>query len=243
MQRVKVIVIAPDDWINIKILSGINIKIPVWINIKIRGQNGCGDPRLGESIWTHYTSASTKLKGGGVYWYHLVRLSVCGQNHVRSVSSTILIGSISYLTWDPIWLNGMGNHEAADLFVNKLTTIGSDNGLLPDQCKAIIWTNAGILLIGPWRTNFSEILVEILTFSFKKMCLKISSAKWQPFCLSLNVLRLDDKYMSVNWITIKWNLILNSKVFIQENVIESVVCKMMGILSEIQYVNCNRKKT
>ena len=33
----------------------------------------------------------------GVYWYHLVRLSVCGQNRVRSVSSTILIGSISYL--------------------------------------------------------------------------------------------------------------------------------------------------
>ena len=33
----------------------------------------------------------------GVYWFRLVRLSVCGQNHVRSVSSTILIGSISYL--------------------------------------------------------------------------------------------------------------------------------------------------
>ena len=33
----------------------------------------------------------------GVYWYHLVRLSFCGQNRVRSVSSTILIGSISYL--------------------------------------------------------------------------------------------------------------------------------------------------
>ena len=33
----------------------------------------------------------------GVYWYHLVRLYVCGQNRVRSVSSTILIGSISYL--------------------------------------------------------------------------------------------------------------------------------------------------
>ena len=41
----------------------------------------------------------------GVYWYHLVRLSVCpsiclsicGQNRVHSVSSTILIGSISYL--------------------------------------------------------------------------------------------------------------------------------------------------
>ena len=31
-------------------------------------------------------------------------------------------------------------------------------------------------------TNFSEIWIEILTFSFKKMPLKISSAKWRPFC-------------------------------------------------------------
>ena len=45
-----------------------------------------------------------------------------------------------------------------------------------------------MLLIGPLGTNFSEILVEILTFSFKKMSLKVSSAKWRPFCLGLNVL-------------------------------------------------------
>ena len=43
--------------------------------------------------------------GRGVYWFHLVRLSVrpsvclsiCGWNRVRSVSSTILARSISYL--------------------------------------------------------------------------------------------------------------------------------------------------
>ena len=34
---------------------------------------------------------------------------------------------------------------------------------------AIIWTNDGILLIGPMGTNFSEILIEIYTFSFKKI--------------------------------------------------------------------------
>ena len=33
----------------------------------------------------------------GIYWFHLVRLSVCGQNHVRSVPSTIFTGSIVYL--------------------------------------------------------------------------------------------------------------------------------------------------
>ena len=69
-----------------------------------------------------------------------------------------------------------------------LTIIGSDNGLSPDRRQAIIWTNAGLLLIGPLGTNFSEILIEILTFSFKKMRLKVSSAKRRPFCPGLNVL-------------------------------------------------------
>ena len=72
--------------------------------------------------------------------------------------------------------------------VGKLTTIGSDNGLSPGRRQAIIWTNAGILLIRPLGTNFSEILIGIQTFSFKKMHLKMSSAKWRPFCLGLNVL-------------------------------------------------------
>ena len=45
--------------------------------------------------------------------------------------------------------------------VNKLTIIGSDNGLSPGRRQAIIWTNDWILLIGPLGTNFSDILIEI----------------------------------------------------------------------------------
>ena len=73
--------------------------------------------------------------------------------------------------------------------VSKLTIIGSDNGLSPGRRQAIILTTAGILLIGPLGTNFSGILIKIQTFSFKKKHLKVSSAKWWPFCLGLNVLR------------------------------------------------------
>ena len=72
--------------------------------------------------------------------------------------------------------------------ISKFTIIGSDNGLSPGQCQAIIWTNAEILLIEHLGTNFSEIVIEICTFSFKKMHLKMPSGKWRPFCLSLNVL-------------------------------------------------------
>ena len=65
--------------------------------------------------------------------------------------------------------------------VGKLTIIGSDNGLSPGRRQAIIWTSAGVLLIGPLGTNFSEIFPRIQTFSFKKMHLKMSSGKWRPF--------------------------------------------------------------
>ena len=70
--------------------------------------------------------------------------------------------------------------------VSKLTIIGSDNGL--SRRQAIIWTNAGISLIWPLETNFSEISIDIQTFSFKKIHFKMSSGKWRPFCLGLNVL-------------------------------------------------------
>ena len=87
--------------------------------------------------------------------------------------------------------------------VGNLTIIGSDNGLSPGRRQAIIWTNAWISLMEPLGINFSEIVIEILIFSFKKMRLKVSSAKWRPFCLGLNEL----KHWSLNW----WPLVLTPK--------------------------------
>ena len=79
--------------------------------------------------------------------------------------------------------------QVTHICVFNITIIGSDNGLSPGRRQAIIRTNAGILLIGPLGTNFSEIIIGIQAFSFKKMHVKMSSAKWRPFCLGLNVLR------------------------------------------------------
>ena len=72
--------------------------------------------------------------------------------------------------------------------ISKLTTIGIDKGLSPGHYQAIIWSNARILLTGYLGTNFGETLVDIHSFSLKKMHFKILSAKWWPFCLCLNVL-------------------------------------------------------
>ena len=71
---------------------------------------------------------------------------------------------------------------------------------LSPRRQAIIWTNAGILLIRPFETNFSGILIKIHTFSFKKIHLKMSSGKWRPFCLGLNVLNRIEYGIPFKWI-------------------------------------------
>ena len=93
--------------------------------------------------------------------------------------------------------------RATHICVGKLIIIGSDNGSSPGRRQAIIWTNAGMLLIRPLGINFREILIGNQTFSFKKMHLKMSSAKLRLFHLGLNVLKenaTSDLNLGKQWI-------------------------------------------
>ena len=67
--------------------------------------------------------------------------------------------------------------------VSELTIIGSDNGLSPGRRQAIIWTSAGILLIGPLGHVYRNSYNFIQENPFENVW------KWRPFCLGLNVLR------------------------------------------------------
>ena len=105
--------------------------------------------------------------GHGRDWYPdiILSLQTTATHLVRSSTSEGILletdSQMSYLLltqWDLV----------THIQVNKLTIIGSDNGLLPDRCQAIIWANAGITLIRTQGTNFSEIVIEIHTFSFKQ---------------------------------------------------------------------------
>ena len=69
------------------------------------------------------------------------------------------------------------------IYVSELGSNGSGNGLSPVRRQAIICTNFDLLSIRPLGLNFSEIRIKIQDFLFMKMHLKMSSAKWQPFCL------------------------------------------------------------
>ena len=92
----------------------------------------------------------------------------------------------SYMKYYMLTHSGQVTH----ICVGKLTVIGSDDSLSSGQRQAIIWTCAGKVSIGPLETNFSEILIRIQTFSFRKMHLKMSFAKWRPFSHCHNVFRL-----------------------------------------------------
>ena len=134
-----------------------------------------------QAMFTGYSS-------GHVYRV-LLRPCLQGTVHSEHTQNQREIDSNKVLNW-----NGSLTHwgRVTHICVSKLTLNGSDNGLSPDWCHAIIWTNAEILLIGHLGRNFS---MEIHTFSFKKMHLKMSSGKCRPFCLGLNGLKSKQKYL------------------------------------------------
>ena len=68
--------------------------------------------------------------------------------------------------------------------VSTRTIIGSNNSLSSGRRQAIIWTNAGILLIGPWGKNYSEISIKIDMVSSKRKCSHFVTA-------SLSLKRID----------------------------------------------------
>ena len=74
------------------------------------------------------------------------------------------------------------------IYVSKIIITGWDNGLSTDRRQTIIRTHAGIMLIGLLGINFNVILIGIHTFSYKKVHLIMSSAKWTLFRLGLNEL-------------------------------------------------------
>ena len=119
---------------------------------------------------------------------------LCNQcTHNRSQIEQDMVHLFAFKIWSIFYfLTHWG--RVTHICVSDLTIIGSDNGLSPDQRQAIIWTNAGILLIRPLGTNFSKNSNGIQIISLNKMHLNILSVKWHPFCLGLNVLTCSTQY-------------------------------------------------
>ena len=160
--------------------------------------SSCWD-RIYASVTCHIIDSGNKL------WIHCQWVqkktpmkfeSKCSKNHLTqmlwemSAKYPPFCSDISvfllFLLSELLCLNSL-TPSVTHICVINLAIIGSDNGLAPSRRQVIIWTSTGILSIAPLGTNFSEILIQIQTFSFMKMDLKVSSAKWRPFYLGLNM--------------------------------------------------------
>ena len=112
--------------------------------------------------------------------------------------------------------------------VSKLTIIGSDNGLSPGWRQAIIWSNAGILLVRNLRNKFHWNYKQNSYIIIKKMHLNVSSEKWWPFCLGFNVLRYVNIFCPFS--TFKHHTLLKfipkERKYIH-NCIQSISCLLM----------------
>ena len=139
----------------------------------------CWDAVYDNSLFTYHSgNGLSQWENVNVRRRYFVMSSLIGWAHTQKDNPQLAYVIACLTHW------GRVTH----ICIGNLTIIGSDNGLSPGRRQAIIWTNAGILLIEPLGTNFSENSIAILTFSFTKMLLIVSSAKWRPFCLGLNVL-------------------------------------------------------
>ena len=159
--------------------------------------------------WKHVT-CGVGGRGEGMSWWWFERVHYSANICLRAECQSVICSSdckaeTCYVSKRSAVLTHWSRET--HICVGNLTIIGSDNGLSPGRRQAIIWTNAGILLIGPLGTNLSENLIEILTFSFTKIRLNVSSAKWRPFCLGLSVLKISNLFSLIRRHDSKWPMI------------------------------------
>ena len=82
--------------------------------------------------------------GASLSWEFSVECGMCKiWPSMVILNSNLLHGTVHH----PTIFKSLRTSDA--YIVSELTIIGSDNGLSPGRRQAIIWANAGILLIGP----------------------------------------------------------------------------------------------
>ena len=121
--------------------------------------------------------------------------------HVNVTQTVPDISPLMPMHQDPLLVSSFGHYlilthwgRGTHTCVGILTSIGSDNGLSPGRRQAIVWTNAGILLIEPLGTNFSEFRIQnssifIQENAFENVVCEMASILSRPQCVNISRLR------------------------------------------------------
>ena len=103
---------------------------------------------------------------------------------------TLLYNVVKSIRWLTV-CHGINSLRPRDLYIHvyQWTRTDSDHGLLPVWYQCITWTNEDLLSVWHSGKPSNQIWIEIWKSSFKKMLLKMWSAKWQPYCSGPKVLK------------------------------------------------------
>ena len=134
-----------------------------------------------------------------VYWTSEIRILAtealgCNKTRIlvtsRDADNRLSAIGNARISWKPSCHPSTHWGRVTHICVSKLTIIGSDNGLSPGRRQAIIWTNAGILLIWTFRNKlqwnfkrYSDIFVE--ENAFENVIWKMAAILSRPQCVNL----------------------------------------------------------
>ena len=135
------------------------------------------DPGKVNPILSTFNIFRPQENGGHFYRWHF-HLTHWGRDKMAAVLQMTFSNAFTLTHW------GRVTH----ICVSKLIIISSDNGLSPGRRQAIIWTNAGIMLIGLLGTNFSEIdlYIFIQENAFENVLWKVAAILSWPQCVNEN---------------------------------------------------------
>ena len=137
-------------------------------------------------------------------------LALVNFDHIPQVFFTARVPlKSSKIIWVNEWHQSKKNHEPIEakscIYASlNLTSLGSDNGLLPVWHWGIILTNACLLLIWPPGTCSSGIGIQMQQLP-QKNNVKMSSGQWRP--IFLNVLALLPQNKAEYTVTCLWAIL------------------------------------
>ena len=108
-----------------------------------------------------------------------------------------------------------------------------DTWSAPSPCLNQCWNIANWTI----RNKLQYILIEIQIFSYMKMYLKMSSAKWRPFCLGLNVLK-DVIWAAWFLKSLATRLCVHKISKISETI--KIFCKFLVSCWSVEWKSCSR---
>ena len=133
----------------------------------------------------HFSGIILRMRPANDRRRYIVTLSLIGRAHRQNDHRILPTDRAVQGTVSSLWKIAKNSHRWI------MTIADVINKLRPVWCRAIIWTNNVLVFLLNWTLGNKFESKQYDFHTKRSINLKMSSAKWQPFCISLNVLTLN----------------------------------------------------